>query len=354
MKKTLLATAIAGAMVYSVTSAQAATVYDQDGTRMDVYGRIAMGVRSGGPEFDSDENEIDNGPEFVNVYSRLGLTLSNQISNDLRAFGRVEWRFTGDEQDTSSGFSEVRQSYLGLESAQFGTVQAGNFDAFHNQFVSIPFDVYIDRGLEFAGHPTQSRGDSIGYFTPDLSGFTAYLQAKYYSERGWTEEEQQDRPEGDVIATQGGVKYETGPLRLALGYVDDVIRGGGNGEMLYGASGSYAINENFSARLGYETRDNNDDLADNSATFTNGYDSVGIGMSYSMGQLAFNVDYYNIDLDNAGSRNAWAAGSYYKLSDSFNVFLELNDGDAPSVDRETTLGDLTDEVYVLTGARYMF
>ncbi|MFO8044957.1 MAG: hypothetical protein R6U30_03705 [Halomonas sp.] len=53
MKKTLLATAIAGAIAATgmmATTAQAATVYDQDGTKVDIYGRISMGVRGGGPE----------------------------------------------------------------------------------------------------------------------------------------------------------------------------------------------------------------------------------------------------------------------------------------------------------------
>ena len=46
MKKTLLATAIVGALGASA-AAQAATVYDQDGTRLDIYGRIAMGIAGG-------------------------------------------------------------------------------------------------------------------------------------------------------------------------------------------------------------------------------------------------------------------------------------------------------------------
>lgn len=77
MKKTLLATAIVGALGASA-AAQAATVYDQDGTRLDVYGRIAMGIEGGGPEFNSDNEAIDNGPEFVDVFSRLGLRMSRK------------------------------------------------------------------------------------------------------------------------------------------------------------------------------------------------------------------------------------------------------------------------------------
>ncbi|MHC1859223.1 porin, partial [Escherichia coli] len=214
MKKTLLATAIIGALGASA-AAQAATVYDQDGTKLDVYGRIAMGIAGGGPEFDDDGAKIDNSEEFVDVYSRLGLRMSHEVNSDLTAFGRLEWRFKGDERYTESGFTEIRQSYLGLQSKQYGTIQGGNFDSFYNQFVSLPFDVYIDRGLEFAGHPKQSRGDSIGYYTPDLEGWTAFLQLKHYSERGRFEDVPGGatgvREEGNVVAAQGGVRYEQGP-----------------------------------------------------------------------------------------------------------------------------------------------
>lgn len=358
MKKTLLATAIIGALGASA-AAQAATVYDQDGTRLDVYGRIAMGVAGGGPEFDNQGREIDDGAEFVDVFSRLGLRMSHEVSRDLTAFGRVEWRFDGDERtgrngNGNSGFNEVRQSYIGLQSDQFGTIQAGNFDSFYNQFVSLPFDWEIDRGLEFAGHPKQSRGDSIGYYTPELQGFTAFLQAKHYSERGLTEDEQTS--EGEVVAAQGGVRYAQGPITIGLGFVDDVERGGGNGEMLYGLIGSYDITDQFTARLGYETRDNNSsyDLDGAGANAENGYDKIGVGGTYTTGPWAFAVDYYNIERDDLDNSNAWVLGSYYKVSSSFDVFLELNDGDAPSVDRGTTLGDLTDDVYWLTGARYHF
>ncbi|MBL1266668.1 MAG: porin [Halomonas sp.] len=352
MKKTLLATAIVGALGASA-AAQAATVYDQDGTKLDVYGRIAMGVAGGGPEFNGAGQEIDDGAEFVDVYSRLGLRMSQEITSDLTAFGRVEWRFDGDERtgpsgNGNTGFKEVRQSYIGLQSDQFGTIQGGNFDAFYNQFVSLPFDVYIDRGFEFAGHPTQSRGDSIGYYTPDLSGFTVFLQGKHYSSRGELEPSA-----GSEVAAQGGVRYAQGPVTLGLGFVDDIVEGGGNDEVRYGLIGSYDFTDQFSARLGYETRDENDNYTP-SATGENGFDTVGLGGTFTTGPWAFALDYYNINRDNRDDSNAWAAGSYYKVSSNFDVFLELADGDAPTVDRDVTLGDLTDDVYWLTGARYHF
>jgi len=359
MKKTLLATAIVGALGASA-AAQAATVYDQDGTKLDVYGRIAMGVAGGGAEYNDDNQRIDNSEEFVDVYSRLGLRMSQEVTSDLTAFGRVEWRFRGDDRTdlsdaSDSGFNEVRQSYLGLQSKQYGTFQAGNFDSFYNQFVSLPFDVYIDRGLEFAGHPKQSRGDSIGYYTPDLQGFTAFLQLKHYSERGALEPV---REEGNVIAPQGGVRYQQGPFTVGLGFVEDVVRGGGNGEMLGGLIGSYDVNDQFSVRLGYEGREQNDTLG-------GGFDKVGLGGTYATGPWAFTADIYDISNDSSSEddRTAWALGTYYKVSSNFDVFLELNQADQQSIsvdvfDGSNNLVDVEqaegDDVYYLTGARYHF
>ncbi|MGP9565937.1 porin [Halomonas sp. AOP5-B2-8] len=370
MKKTLLATAIVGALGASA-AAQAATVYDQDGTKLDIYGRIAMGIAGGGPEFNSAGQRIDDGAEFVDVFSRLGLRMSHEVSRDLTAFGRLEWRFRADESGNRNGnnfdaFSETRQAYLGLQSDQFGTFQAGNFDSFYNQFVSLPFDVYIDRGLEFAGHPKQSRGDSIGYYTPDLSGFTAFLQLKHYSERGLLENQVVDgvqigevSDEGSVVAPQGGVRYAQGPVTVGLGFVEDVKRGGGNGEMLYGLIGSYDFTDQFSARLGYETRENNSGYDLRGASDENGYDKVGLGGTFTTGPWAFTGDFYNVERDGEETSKSWALGSYYNVSSSFDVFLEVADADASNrINSNTNLGDvvgdLTDDVYWLTGARYHF
>jgi predicted porin len=357
MKKTLLATAIAGAMIAS--GAQAATVYDQDGTKVDIYGRIAMGIQGGGHEaarVGGVDRKVDNGANFGDAFSRLGVRLQHMVSSDLTAFGHIEWRFRADEAGNRNGndfdaFSETRQSYLGLRSNSWGTIQAGNFDSFYKDAVTAPFDVWIDRGLEFAGHPKQSRGDSIGYITPDLSGFQAFLQAKHYSERDEVAGSERD----EEIVTQGGVKYEVGGLRLAVGFVDDkaVLNSngtnndsGGNDEVLYGATAAYQFTPEFSARLGYETRDDN-------STYGGGFDTVGLGMTYAVNQWTFHADVYHVDEDDLDDeRTAWAAGAYYNLTSNFDVFLELNDRDLPSVD--TVDGRASEDMYYLVGARYFF
>lgn len=364
MKKTLLATAVIGALGASA-AAQAATVYDEDGTKVDLYGRIALGVAGGGPEYNDAGAKIDNDAEFVDVFSRLGFRLSQEITSDLTAFGRLEWRFRADERRTGEAFRETRQSYLGITSKQYGTFQGGNFDSFYNQFVSLPFDVYVDQGLYFAGHPKQSRGDSIGYYTPDLEGFTVFLQGKHYSERGLVDETnpelgfvRETTDQGNVTAAQGGVRYAQGPVTVGLGFVDDVVRGGGNGEMMYGLIGSYDFTDQFSARLGYEGRENSNDVVGVNETRGGGYDTVGVGGTFTTGPWAFNVDYYNIERDDAETSRAWSTGAYYNVSSNFDVFVEVADADAPRISRNDSFGDtldsLTDDVYWLTGARYFF
>lgn len=323
------------------SSANAATLYNEDGTQLDIYGRIAMGVAGGGPETPSSGQQIDDSIEFIDVYSRLGFRMSQQVNDDIRAFGRLEWRFTGDERNTAQGFNGIRQSYLGLASERYGTLQAGNFDSLYYQFVSAPFDVYLDRGQQFSSTGLQSRGDSVGYYTPELNGFTAFVQLKQYSERGLTDAEQQN--EGSVVAAQGGVRYQHGPLSVGVGAIEDVVRGGGNGEMLYGVIGSYQATDSISARLGTEWQEQN-------AQYGGGYETVGLGATYVTGPWAFTADYYRINRDNQGNSNAWAAGSYHKLSSAFNVFIELADSDAPGLAQRDGLKG----AYWLTGARYHF
>jgi predicted porin len=354
MKKTLLATAIAGALGVSA-AAQAATVYDQDGTRLDLYGRIALGISGGGEEVNADGKKI-NGSEFRDVFSRFGLRGSQQLSSDLTAFGNFELRPQLDEVNDDS--PTVRNSYLGLRSNQFGTIQAGNFDNFYLNTVAAPFDVYIDQGLELTGGGFQGRGDSLGYISPNLEGFQVYLMAKHYTGNG--NEAGSEGSNSSTINTAGGAVYEVDALRLALGYTQDRESAGGSGENVYGGSASYEFMPGFSGRLAYEYQSERED-------------KIGVGMTYAINEWSFNLDYYRIesqgdlkaaqqDRGDSTSRNSWAAGAYYAVSSNFDVFAEVHEADQDTIlDRDTTgsqlgdnLRDVRDNVYWLVGARYHF
>ncbi|WP_027967150.1 porin [Halomonas halocynthiae] len=374
MKKTLLATAIAGAVVAS--GAQAATLYDQDGTKLEVYGRIALGISGGGNEYavNGDGERIkSDGTEFRNVYSRFGLRGSQRVTDDLTAFGNFELRPKMNEVNRDG--QQVRNSYLGLRSNTYGTIQAGNFDSFYLDAVSAPFDVYIDRGLEFTGGSHYARGNSIGYITPDLSGFKVYLMGKLYTGNGQVVDQgNKDRTNESQVNTAGGAVYEVDGLRLALGYAE--ARDGRvvaakenpnreldwsqNGENIYGGTAAYAFNDDFSTRIGYEQQ------KDNRGIF-------GIGMTAGIPDTgwSFNVDYYHVsykgdhrqdkrDKNEDTTRNSWAAGAYYDVSSNFELFAELHEADQSfqwgrrGDEAASSLRATRDSVYWLTGARYFF
>ncbi|WP_416137651.1 porin [Halomonas sp. HK25] len=369
MKKTILATAIAGAIAATgmmATNAQAATVYDQDGTRLDLYGRIALGIQGGGQNeaIVNDEGEQTgqikkNGTEFVDVFSRFGLRGTQRISDDLTAYGNFELRPQLDE--VNRGGQQVRNSFLGLRSNAFGSLQAGNFDNFYLNTVAAPFDVYINRGLELTGGGFQGRGDSIGYITPNLEGFQVYLMGKHYTGNDAVVGSPGSNSSKWNMA--GGAVYEVDALRLALGVTEDIERGNdgqGVGENVYGGSASFEFVPGFSGRLAYEYQSDQED-------------KIGVGMTYAINEWAFNLDYYRIESqgdlkaaqqarDESTSRNSWAAGAYYKVSSNFDVFAEVHEADQDTIlDRDTTgseLGDnlrnVRDNVYWLTGVRYHF
>ncbi|WP_404298423.1 porin [Halomonas sp.] len=366
MKKTLLATAIAGAIAATgmmATTAQAATVYDQDGTKLDLYGRLAIAVEGGGNE-DVDGLPKTNGTEFVNMGSRFGLRGSQQVNSDLSAYGRIEFRFNGDERNSDN--LTVRNSYLGVKSNQYGSLQAGNFDNFYLNTVSAPFDVYINKGFELSGYHN-GQGDSLGYISPNLEGFQVYLMGRHYTGNGTIAGSAGSN--SSEIETAGGAVYEVDALRLGLGYseVSDDKVVGGSGETIFGASAVYAFTPAFAARLAYETQDDNED-------------KVGLGATYSMDAWKVYADYYyvsangdNKDILNAvgadTTRHAWAAGTTYNVSSNFQLFAEVyesdqtrllaaedSDGDIfdDSRDLVDNVLDIKDNVYWMTGARYFF
>lgn len=389
MKKTLLATAIAGALVAS--GAQAATLYDQDGTKLDIYGRIALGIQGGG-----DKNRIDkdgvrvknNGTEFVNVFSRFGLRGTQRVTSDLTAFGNFELRPKLNEVNDDG--QQVRNSYLGLRSNTFGTIQAGNFDSFYLDAVSAPFDVYIDRGLEFTGGSHQARGNSLGYISPEMSGFQVYLMGKHYTGNGLPNDPDNNADNSSEINVAGGATYELDGLRLGLGFAQDKGNLGeaqraalgksfdpnkdlavvqkndkdkpnGYGKNIYGFTAAYEFTDAFSSRIGYEYQKNNRGV-------------FGIGATAAIPDTgwSFNADYYHISMngdnkeiaklaDSDTTRNAWAGGAYYAISDNFDVFAEVHQADQNELNwgkggdnAASDLRSIRDSVYWLTGARYFF
>nr|WP_163503887.1 porin [Halomonas socia] len=381
MKKTLLATAIAGALGVSA-AAQAATVYSQDGTEVDVYGRIVMAVTTGGPEEQGGpENpgaQKTAGSEVSDLGSRLGFRARHQVNSDLSVFANMEFRFDASARN-SDPITNNRQTFLGVESQQFGRVWAGNFNSIYYNTVGVLFDVPENEGwTTFGSVDNSSHGNALAYSTPVLEGFQAHVQVKHYS---GNDQVQGGNDTDSTTSSQVAASYTWQDLYIAAGYDqnrDYGPRGAGHSagdgvgsnlgnagrhsdEALWGAVASYQFTPAFSARLGYETSSSNDErlgeTAGNDQFQYLGRDIASIGATFDYGMGEIYGQYARVSWDdndqtgNIDSSNQWMLGANYRFSQPMYVFAEIYDAD---FDSDSAISDLNDDLLYTVGARYDF
>jgi outer membrane pore protein E len=363
MKKTLLATAIAGAMVYGATAAQAATVYDQDGTQVDVYGRINLGVTTGGEQDLSPGAQKTDGSEFVDVYSRFGFRARHQVAPDLQAFANMEFRPNLVRQNDDN--MVIRNSFLGIQGDNWGMVRVGNFDGVLYQAVTSKFEIQEYLGYtSTSGGATSARGDSIQYSTPNLEGFQAHVQAKHLSGNDATVGAQDN---SSAWTWQAAVNYEWQDLYLGLGYNQSrqeeegrgyaYQSGGPNaaGEDIWAAAAIYQFTPAFRAGIKYEdvTSTNDQDTFDPQADvglIDNMWTLMGV-FDYGMGEIYGDYNRVRSVIDGEDSRNVWTLGANYRFSQPMYVWAEIHDAD---FDTDDSLRDLNDDLVYTVGLRYDF
>lgn len=377
MKKTLLATAIAGTMAAS--GAQAATVYDQDGTSVDLYGRLVYAVQTGNTGGIQDTPYKDDGSEFNDLGSRFGFIADHQVTRDLSVFARMELRGAADARN-DDGFDTVRNTYVGVDSDSFGKVTVGNFDNVYYQSGGVMFDVPEASGAALLGGfgNIGSHGDSIAYSTPSLEGFRAHLQAKHLSGNASEVEEVEGEPvhndgseydgsqdNSSTVTASAAVDYTWQDLYVSVAYnqAKDVSdrgaaydNGQGSlpaGEDLMGIFASYNFTPEFLVRAKYEeVTDVNDDLGSTSDPIES---IAGLGATFDYGMGEIYGDYYRVETVGSGddNRNQWVLGANYRFSEPMYVFAEVADFDA-DYDTDQSISDLNDDTLTTLGVRYDF
>ena len=224
MKKTLLATAIAGAAAFTAVSAQAATVYNQDGTKLDIYGNVQL-VYAGVKDSDGHSRDqiADNGSTF-------GFAAEHVIYNGLIGYAKIEIDdFKADEMKVA-GRDAGDTAYIGLK-GNFGDARVGSYDSLLDDWIQDPIsnNEYFDvsDSNTFKGAPGQEfsdndvivgdpEGDKVTYTSPVWGGFQFALGTQY---KGDNESENlKDSGEASIF---GGLKYTVGGFSIA-GVYDDL------------------------------------------------------------------------------------------------------------------------------------
>ena len=180
MKKTLLATAIAASLAAS--GAQAATVYNQDGTKLDIYGNIQIAYYNTEAAIledseagetvvtgsDSSDGIADNGTTF-------GFAAEHVINDGLTGYLKLEFDdIKADEMKTANDATDSGdQAYVGLR-GNFGDVRVGSYDQLIDDWIQDPitnnegFDV-SDSTVAHGGGANQET-DKVTYTSPSFSG----------------------------------------------------------------------------------------------------------------------------------------------------------------------------------------
>ncbi|WP_276514376.1 porin [Dickeya oryzae] len=139
MKRNILAVVIPALL--AAGAANAAEVYNKDGNKLDLNGKID------GLHYFSK----DSGNSGDQSYARLGFTGETKINSDLTGYGRFEYQFNAnrtEEKETTNGIAsgKTRYAYAGLKFGDFGSIDYGR-----NRAVGYDGISYTDVLPEFGG-----------------------------------------------------------------------------------------------------------------------------------------------------------------------------------------------------------
>jgi len=115
MKKTILAVVIPALFA---ASANAAVVYDKDGSSLAVTGRVKANFYNDAAGEESSST--------IKGDSRLGIKASVALTDSINAIARTEWQVSAENSDESK--FKARHIYVGVDAADYGNIVFGQTD----------------------------------------------------------------------------------------------------------------------------------------------------------------------------------------------------------------------------------
>ena len=225
MKKTLLAAAVVSALVAS-TAASAATVYDKDGTVLNVNGRIEAQWYNAGSSSNMSGKNVGNNDSSIYNWARLSLEGRSQLNDYATAFGKMEWdvgdgdqRVGKDKEGKGDDTMAARDQFIGVDFGKFGQIQTGRYKSLLNTVAGVT-DVL---GGDGESGKTYVIGDTrnAGKLTYTWSGYGILLGAEYQSAKDSYKEHivTFDVESGySVIAGYTTPSVLFGPISIKAGY----------------------------------------------------------------------------------------------------------------------------------------
>ena len=319
MKKTILAIAIPALFA---SAANAAVIYDKDGTTFDVYGRVQANYYG---EHDDTDGELVGS-------SRLGWSGKVALNNTWSGIAKTEWQVAAENSDKGSdGKSskfDARHIYAGFDGTQYGKIIFGQTDtAFYD--VLEPTDIFNEWGD--AGNFYDGRQEGQVIYSNTFGGFKGKVSY-------------QTNDDVAVKITDVGQKIKEDAI-----WGKDVKR-----KKAYGVAAGY----DFDFGLGFNAGYAYSDLQNKVNGQTGKKDEWAVGAHYAINGFYFAGVYTEGEVKNK-SLGMKDDGRGYELAASYNVdawtFLagyNFKEGKANAQAAGSTYKDLVDET--LLGVQYAF
>ncbi|AUV15442.1 porin Omp38 [Aeromonas caviae] len=319
MKKTILAIAIPALFA---SAANAAVVYDKDGTSFDIYGRVQANYYG-----DSDnpnpltQADTQGDAELIGT-SRLGWSGKVALNNTWSAIAKTEWQVAAENSDDSKFKS--RHIYAGFDGTQYGKIIFGQTDtAFYDVLEAT--DIFNEWGSYGNFYDGRQEGQII--YSNSFGGFKGKLSY------------QTNDNEAVKVADVGGNSFTTEFPGIKRNYG-------------YAAAAGYDFDFGLGLNAGYAYSD----LESTTNTNTGEKSEWALGAHYAINGFYFAGVYTEGDLKN-DTTGYKGEGRGYELAASYNVdawtflagynFKEGKDNTAGS-----SYEDMVDET--LLGVQYAF
>ena len=374
MKKSLLALAV----VAAATSANAATVYDKDGTSLAVGGRVQSVVYNG----NADAAEIAEKDAGLVNSARLNIAGSTKINDSVSVFAFSEWNMAdGNTSGQSWGDSiNTREQYVGADYGDFGKILGGKtYDAANAVLAAT--DVFEDFGARLQGSINGDRRTGMFRYVYDNNGIFGSVSYQTAADDSTVQGSKADVEGG--FAAAAGYTFDNvvfGPLSFKAGY--SYIKGQNDFSKTIGQFENSETFDNFkviSASIAWGSTDNglyigalyntqrvkqraNDFVPSNSSNSDKkkGYEFV-VGYTFDNGIGAF-TGYNFVDVKtkegsiNSDSEIYRRVPVYvnYAINDNFNIWgeAEFDANSTTEKDHKAQYGETG--TMLSAGARYTF
>ena len=218
MKKTLAAL-IVGA--FAASAANAAVVYNNEGTKVELGGRLSViAEQSTGTE---DDQKQQHGT-LRNQGSRFHIKATHNLGDGFYAQGYLETRFVSDYlRDGADNFSEIvtKYAYVTLGNNTFGEVKLGRAKTIADEITTAEDKEY---GLLNNSKYIRTNGNTVGYTFNGIDGLVLGANYLLAQERDVDTEAGYGTKAGEVAigsisnGIQVGAKYDANNIIVGIAY----------------------------------------------------------------------------------------------------------------------------------------